>query len=177
MVPVSKYATVPASANLAEAVAAIRRSQETENGGRYPHRAVLIYDDTGDVIGKVSQMDILRGLEPKYEEMLGHQNSLCMGFTPRFQRMMIEQFGLWDAPLNDICRKSATRNVRAFMHAPDEGEFVGIDATLDEAIHRFVMCSHQSLLVTEGRKIVGILRLTDIFAAVAAELESCPIPD
>ncbi len=52
------------------------------------------------------------------------------------------------------------------MYSPTEGEYLSENATLDEAIHMLVMGYHQSLLVTRGRRIVGILRLTDVFATV-----------
>jgi len=33
-------------------------------------------------------------------------------------------------------------------------------------MHQFVLGRHQSLLVTRGDEILGLLRLTDVFAAV-----------
>ena len=47
------------------------------------------------------------------------------------------------------------------------------DASLDEAIHQLIMGHHQSLLVTRGEKIVGVLRLTDVFAAVFHTMKEC----
>jgi CBS-domain-containing membrane protein len=35
------------------------------------------------------------------------------------------------------------------------------------------MGHHQSLLVTAGEKIVGILRLTDVFAALFHKMKEC----
>lgn len=39
------------------------------------------------------------------------------------------------------------------------------------AIHRLVMGHHQSLLATRGEKIVGILRLTDVFQEVCLAIK------
>ena len=50
--------------------------------------------------------------------------------------------------------------------------YLGV-ATLDEAIHQFVMGNQQSLLVTHGDEVVGILRLTDVFAAVFHTMKEC----
>ena len=58
-------------------------------------------------------------------------------------------------------------------HTPTEGEYVNEDATLDVAIHRLVMGHHQSLLVTRGKKIVGIIKLTDIFAEIFQTMKAC----
>jgi CBS domain containing-hemolysin-like protein len=54
-----------------------------------------------------------------------------------------------------------------------EGEYVSEDATLDVAIHQIIMGHHQSLLVTGDGKIVGILRLTDVFAALFHKMKEC----
>jgi CBS domain-containing protein len=60
------------------------------------------------------------------------------------------------------------------MYTPTEGEYVPKDAALDQAIHQLVVGHHQSLLVTgEGREIVGILRLTDVFQEVCGMIKAC----
>jgi CBS domain-containing protein len=48
-------------------------------------------------------------------------------------------------------------------------------ASLDEAIHQMVLGHHQSLLVTRDDRIVGILRLTDVFAAIYHAMKACEI--
>ena len=68
--------------------------------------------------------------------------------------------------MSDIRKKAASLKVKDFMHKPTEGEHVDEDATLDEAIHQLILGRHQSLLVTRNQQIVGILRLTDVFAAI-----------
>ena len=56
------------------------------------------------------------------------------------------------------------------MHTLSADECLNENATLDEAIHLLVMGHQQSLLVTRDSEIVGILRLTDVFAAVFQSL-------
>jgi predicted transcriptional regulator len=56
------------------------------------------------------------------------------------------------------------------MQQVTEGEFLSADATLDEAIHMLIMGHHHSLLVADKKNIIGILRLTDVFAAVFQSL-------
>jgi CBS domain-containing protein len=49
-----------------------------------------------------------------------------------------------------------------------------MDATLDQAIHQLVVGHHQSLLVTkDGKEIVGILRLTDVFQEISERIKEC----
>ena len=54
-----------------------------------------------------------------------------------------------------------------------EGEFIDSNASLDRAIHMLVMGHYQSLLVKKDKKIIGVLRLTDVFAAVFHVMKSC----
>ena len=56
---------------------------------------------------------------------------------------------------------------------PTEGEFISEDASLEVAIHQLIMVNNQSLLVTRDKKIVGILRLTDVFAVLFHKMKEC----
>lgn len=175
MVPLSEYATVSEDATLLEAVMELERAQESfeDKHTRYRHRAILVLDDNGHVIGKISQLDVLRALEPKYDEMLDRQGTARFGFTKRFMSSMMEDYHLFDSPLEDICRKTTGQNVKKYMYQPTEGEYIADDASLADAIHLFVIGHHQSLLVTHGGKIEGILRQTDVFAAVFHMMKEC----
>ena len=177
MVPLEEYATVFEEATLFEAVVALEQAQERLDRNRYKylHRAVLVYDKNKKIVGKISQLDVLRALEPKYGEM-GDQKSIArFGFSQKFLTSLREQFSLLERPFKDACRTAAQVKVKTFMHTPSEGEYVDEDATLDVAIHRLVMGHHQSLLVTRDNKIVGILRLTDVFAEVFQTMKTCEL--
>ena len=175
MVPLSEYAIVKADATLYEAVLSLEQAQELyeDKHTRYSHRAILILDDDGKVIGKLSQLDVLRALEPKYQEMIQGKGLQQYGFAKKFEQSILEKFNLFANPLDDICRKAGEKNVKEFMYTPTEGEYVAEDASLDLAIHQLIVGHHQSLLVTSGEKIVGILRLTDVFAAVFHKMKEC----
>ena len=175
MVPLSEYATVSEDATLHEAVLALEKAQENfeDRHTRYRHRAILILDKDGNVVGKVSQLDLLRALEPKYQGMLDGRGSQRFGFTKQFMKSMLQEYNLFADPLEDVCRKAGQKNIKEFMYTPSEGEFVTESASLGEAIHQLIMGHHQSLLVTRDEKIVGILRLTDVFAAVFHKMKEC----
>jgi CBS domain-containing protein len=174
MVPLSKYATVKEDATLQEVAAALELAQTRFVRSRYPHRAVLVLNDLGNVVGKVGQIDILRAMEPKYDELDQPSSRLHTGFSREFMKSLMERHQLWQETLQDICSKAADRKVNTFMVTPSEGEFVDESASLDEAIHHLVMGHHQSLLVIRQDKIVGILRLTDVFETVSNIIRQCP---
>jgi len=174
-VPLSEYATVTENATLYDAVLALEEAQENfeDKHTRYRHRAILMLDKNGKVVGKLSQLDVLRALEPKYQDMIQGHGSQRFGFTKKFMQSMLEDYSLFTNPLDDICRKAGEQPVNKFMHTPTEGEYISEGVSLEVAIHQLIMGQHQSLLVTRDDKIVGILRLTDVFAAVFHKMKEC----
>lgn len=175
MVPLAEYATVPAQATLQQAFIALQQANAQLAPDKRRHRAVLVLDDRGQLIGKIGMMEVLRGLEPKYRQLLsGRQGLAAMGFTRRFIQSMLTQHNLWDEEIDDICRKASTQTVRAFMVVPEESEYIELTASIDEALHHLVMGPYQSLLVNDGPEVVGILRLSDIFDEIAAMVQACP---
>ncbi|MBF0102492.1 MAG: CBS domain-containing protein [Desulfobacterales bacterium] len=179
MVPLSDYATVSKEATLYEAVLALEKARETYHISQDRHRAILIYDEQKKIVGKVSQLDVLRALEPKYDQM-GPSSPLSrfglsrFGFSSSFLKSLANQYQLWDKPLDHISRKSANIKVKEFMYTPTEGEYVEESASLNEAIHQLVMGHHQSLLVTKDKDIVGVLRLTDIYTEINQLIKLAP---
>ncbi|MGD9040658.1 MAG: CBS domain-containing protein [Desulfobacteraceae bacterium] len=175
MVPLEEYATVPEEATLFEAVMTLERAQERLDRKRYKylHRAILVYDKNRKVVGKISQLDVLRALEPKYATMERVENMSRGGFSPDLLKSILSDLALWDRPLRNICGKAAKVKVKEFMHIPTEGEYIEETASLEEAMHMLLIGHHQSLLVTKNGEIVGILRLTDVFMEIFRMMEIC----
>lgn len=175
MVPLSEYATVSEDATLFEAVMALEEAQARFDESRDRHRAILVYDKDKQIIGKISQFDVLRSLEPKYEE-IGDTKALSrFGWSAEFVKSVQRNYGLWEKPLNHICKKAAQKKARDIMGAYTESEFISEDASLDQAIHLLIMGSYQSLLVGREEQIVGILRLTDVFREVCKMIKACEL--
>ncbi|TWI75340.1 CBS domain protein [Desulfobotulus alkaliphilus] len=171
MIPLSEYSTISGEQTLYDAMLvledALKRMKATCGEG---HRAVLVYDENNEIKGKLSHLDVLRALEPKYFEVGdGSPMSLGLsrfGLSPKFMKGLLDQFRLWDKPLQDIARKTSKIKVKDVMYTPSAGEYVDEEATLDEGIHQLLLGQHQSLLVTRGQEhttVVGILRLGDVF--------------
>ncbi len=166
MVPLDEYATVPDSATLYDAVLALEEAQGKFEHLPYKHRAVLVFNKKNKIVGKLSQLDIIKSLEPKYGEMGDIKSLSRFGLSRKFISSILEQNYLWDKPLDHICKKANTIKVKDFMYKPSEGEYVNENASLETACHQLVLGHHQSLLVTSGDEIIGILRLTDVFNAI-----------
>ena len=175
VIPLSEYATIQIGASLLAAIEALEKAQEEFDTTKYRHRAVLVLDETGHVIGKIGQLDALRALEPKYCEMIEGQTVSRLGFSAKFIKDMCHQYDLFNKPLDDLCKKAASLKVEDCMGKLSENEYIDLEATLDIAIHQLVMGHHQSLIVRDGESIVGILRMTDVFAAVFHAMKECHI--
>lgn len=171
MIPLAEYATVSENATLKEAIEALEEAQKKVDKTKIAHRAILVFNDLNHIVGKISQLDILRALEPKYETIGDPRAIARHGFSQKFMRSMIDQYNLWETPLDKLSKKAATMKVKDFMYTPTEGEFVHQKASLNEAIHQLVMGHHQSLLVVSKKKIVGILRLVDVFKEISSSIK------
>lgn len=175
MVPLEDYATVSEEATLAGAVLALEEAQQNFDRHHYRHRAILVYDKNEKIVGKLSQTDVLKALEPKYQGENGLKDLDQYGISANYVRGLIDDLGLLKNPLQDICRKAAVLKVKNIMYTPTKGEYVPEEATLNEAIIQLIAGKHQSLIVTRGKEIVGILRLTDVFKKVTDMIKACKI--
>lgn len=173
MVPLSGYATVSEDATLNEAVKALEKAQKNFDQTRDRHRAILITDKKNRIVGKLSQLDVIRALEPKYLKIDNPQSLSRFGYSQDYLKYTLKEHHLWEKAIDDICKKAAKLIVKNFMYTLTEGEFVEENASLNEAIHQLIMGHHQSLLVTRGKDIVGILRLTDVFREISNKISSC----
>jgi CBS domain-containing protein len=173
MVPLSGYTTLQEDATLEDAVTTLKRVKHRYEEMRDGHRAILIVDENGRVVGKVSQLDLILGLEEGYRKIGDLKGVAHSGYNPKFIKSIIERNRLWEEPLAEICRKRRNIKVKDVMYTPTEGEYVRANESLDVAIHQLGMGRHQSLLVTEDDRIVGILRLTDIFDVVHEAVQEC----
>ncbi|BBO83161.1 hypothetical protein DSCO28_37270 [Desulfosarcina ovata subsp. sediminis] len=179
MVPLSEYATVSETASLIEAVQVLKKAQMAFGQSRYKHRAILVFDGNDCLVGKLSQNDVIEALEPQYKDMkspVNHGSVHRLGFSDDFVKSTMEQYHLWDKALENLCGKAANLKVKTIMYAPGKGEFVNESTTMDEAIHRLIIGRHHSLLVTadnDAGKIVGVLRLADVFEFISDAMHEC----
>jgi CBS domain-containing protein len=174
MVPIEEYVTIHEEATLYEAVKALEKVQEEQDRKRYHylHRAILVLNKNRKIVGKISQLDVLMALEPKYKAMGDMRNLARSGLGLEFIKSMFEKYALCELPFTDMCSNAADLKVKDCMYTPGEGEYIELDTSLCEAIHMLVVGHHQSLIVTKAGEIVGILRLTDVFKNVFQTMES-----
>jgi CBS domain-containing protein len=165
MLSLDDYAVVGTEATMVDALCALEAAQKKLPPDRQPHRAVLVVDDKGNIVGKLGHLAFLKALEPKYDK-IGDINVLSrVGLSPEFINSMMENLSLWKESFADYVQRAQKTKVKDVMHPATES--ISEDAPLSEAVHKLVMYQTLSLLVTRGEKVVGILRLSDLFSVIA----------
>ena len=175
MVPIEEYATVPEEANLFEAVHALEEAQKAVDPVKHKHRAILVLNREKSVVGRLDMFDILMALEPKYGELEATGALSRSGFSPELIRSMLNDNMMWSEPLQFICSRAPQLSVKEFMETPADGIYIEEDATLGEAIHQLIVRRYQALLVNRDQKVVGILRLSDVFTTICDAIKTCEL--
>jgi len=168
MVPINEYAVINEAATLFEAFVALKDAQEKVPAGRQPHRAVLVVDKKGNVVGKIGHLAFLKALEPKYNE-LGNLHAISeAGINPEVLNSIMEDFQFWKGECESILRRTKKIYVKNVMHPVTQN--IDEYSTLREALHKIIIYQSLSVLVTRGKKVLGILRLSDLFDLIAKRI-------
>jgi CBS-domain-containing membrane protein len=167
MVPISEYATVPVGTTLLDALLALEKAQDAYTVSKYHHRVILVLDTDGRVAGKISQLRALKAIQPDSELVEELEVMRRFKFSENYLAEFRDMYcSTGNTITKETLREAALKKVENFMQTPTPGEFVFEDNRLDTAIHRLVAGAHMSLLVTREGRIVGVLRLSDVFAAL-----------
>jgi len=175
MVPLSEYATVQIGSTLFEAVMALEKAQEEFDHTQYRHRAVLILGRNGQAVGKLTQVDVLRALESESSGPDEAHDLRQLGFGGQVILAVKKQKICSNVSMRDLCKQAVRIKVEDLMQTLSKGEYVEETTPVDVAIHQLLDGNHLSLMVTRQDRMVGILRLSDVFAAVFHTMKECDI--
>lgn len=174
MIPVESYTSVPLDASLYEAVVTLEKSQNSLDPLRYRHRAVFVLDRNGSVIGKMNMKNILSALKPDSSNKESEEVLSRLGYSPDLIQSLTEKNILWIDPLQIACDRVRQMAVIDVVEPPRERELIDEEATLREALHKLLVYPLYSLLVVRDEfEIIGILRLSDVFATICREIRAC----
>jgi len=178
MVPVSTTSTVTKATTLSEAVHAFDRAGQAGTNLGHAPRNVLVVDDRGRPLGKLSDLDVMRSLEPAYRHVGDLRTTNLSGMSSSFLRSMLQGFSLWQDPLGALCEKAAEIRVGDIDYMPISDPVLHENDDLSMAIHLMVTGRHSSLLVMdkEGGKAVGMLHRSGVFMEVRNRILACERP-
>jgi CBS domain-containing protein len=170
MLPLSEYAVVTESATLWEALKALEAAQKNLSPGKFLHRAVLVANKDGEIVGKLGHHGFLEALEPKYTIFRDVSRLANAGLTEDFIATIMDNYRFWQDSMEDVCRRARTVKIGQVMK-PVEAS-IEESKPLIEAIHALIVWQTLSLLVTREGRVVGILRLSDLFREIASYITS-----
>lgn len=170
MIPLADYAVVSEDATIPDAIRALDEAQQKVRPGHQPHRAVLVVNAKGQIVGKVGHFAFLKGLEPNYQRMGDWEAIHRAGLSREFLSSLTSALDLWRETPEAICRRAKHTKVRDIMRPV--ALHVDESAPLTEVIHLLILNQTLSILVTKGQSVVGIVRLSDVFTHVFAYLKT-----
>lgn len=171
MVPVDKFPMISQEATFAEAVLALEKAQEEFAAGKREQRILLVVDQANRVAGKLTPIDVVRGLEPNYGKLVDTHASAYVGNFEYVIATMREQMQQLSAPWDDLCLKARNVRIKEFLRTPAPSQVVQAEDSLNEAMHRFILGGHDSLFVTDGEKLAGMIRFSDVYREILARIK------
>lgn len=172
MVAADKFPKISCIATLFEGLVALEKAQEKYLSKESEQRILLVEDEEGKIMGKLSPIDLLRGLEANYERV-DIEKSLSRFGLRYIWKSMHEDYNLWENPFKDLCLKAGKVQLKDFIKAPSEGQSVDADAPMAKCLHLFVMNRHDALFALEGDEIVGLVRFSDVYRRASDIMKQC----
>jgi CBS domain-containing protein len=175
MIPLAEYAVVDEDATVLDALQALDAAQRNLPPDRHPHRAILVRDETGRIVGKLHHFAFLRALLPD-RKARGAQALLDRaGVDDDLRDSSWYNLDLLTADMVNICERA--RSVKVGEVSTAAAVSIDENARLAEAIPVFLAHQTLSLLVTRRGRTVGVLRLSDFFDELARQIMGGECPD
>lgn len=150
-IPLAEYPHLLETATLRDAFSTLLAGHTT--GKRFRH--VLVLNDQDQLVGILGMRDILRGLFPDY--LRTQENPRHEAPIPDFPALTL----IWAETCQTQCPAAAEKPVRDFMGAiPGK---VGIDDPITKAAYLLVIHDTSMLPVVDGKRLVGVVRMIDVF--------------
>ena len=152
MIPLQDYPHIPHWFTLRQAVAIVRESA-IKYAGVFEPRTVLVFNEKYQIVGILTLRDLLKGLEPGFL-----RESELIKTDPSIALVMGELFG-------PGMKRQAERPVSEVMGSIKVS--VKADDSLVKALFLMVSENVGMMPVLEEDKVVGMVRLTDLFLQVS----------
>jgi len=174
MVPISDYATISEGSTFLDALLALETPNVDLGARIHPHWIVLVLDSNEKVVGKLSQINMLRALEPTTEDVKNIDKLSRFGFGSHFITQLREGLRLDDTSIENVYTSSdiLKMKVEDFMKKLADNDFIDENTSLATAAHQMSVRKRLSMLVTRDKDVIGILKLSDVFTAVIQAIKS-----
>lgn len=159
MVELEKFPHVTGKASLRDAFAKLHAA----SGSSELFRNVLVLDDKDRLLGTLGLKNVLHALLPDY---LRHGSTHYQGSSNDVSALAV----LWQEDCEEQCREA--HKILAKDHVAPIAATIGADEPLTKAAFLFATTPVNVLPVVEGKKVIGVIRLVDVFDEIVIEVLS-----
>ncbi len=155
------YPHIPYWFSIRQAMRTVRISLPGYSKKNFGPFSVLVFDEKYNLLGTLSLQDIMKGLEPRFFKPV-------KGFHPPEEDFSGPSI-IWDSLFSKQSKELAEKQVSEIM-APAK-YFIEPDDPLTKAAYFMLKNNLVLLPVLENkRKLVGLVRMVEIFAAISDEV-------
>ena len=160
LVPIADFPCIARDASMREAFSVLHQKHQTA-GWRFRH--LLVLDASLTLVGLLSIHDLLRSLMPDYLKATSARH--IAETLPDDASLSI----LWQDSFAAQCRQVGKVRVESYM-APVR-DTVRADDPLTRAAYLMITHGVDMLPVLEGDRVVGVVRIVDVFNQAATEVQ------
>lgn len=169
MLPLSEYAVVDEDATILDALMALETAQANLPPTRQPHRAVLVQNRMGRIVGKLHHFTFLSALAPERKHLADADVLDRAGVDDDLLQQSMQALDFLTGDLVNVCVRARTVAVRDVYTTRTAS--IDENATLSDAVHQFLSRQTLLLLVLRAGETIGVLRLSDLFDELARQIK------
>lgn len=159
MVELDKFPHVTGDASLREVFAKLH----AVSGSSELFRNILVLDDRGKLLGTLGLKNAMHALLPEY---LRHGSTHFQGTANDVSALAV----LWQEDCVEQCKEA--HKIKAKDHVTPITITIGADEPLTKAAFLFATTPFGILPVVEGKQVIGVIRLVDVFDEIVIDVLS-----
>lgn len=159
MIPIEDYTTIDPDSTIKEGIERLKRSFEsavsTSRIMETGHRSILVFDQTGELVGILSILDLIEAVRPAYLSAPKPSMADSMQYSPMF----------WSGLLTAQAKGLVNKKIRDVM--ADAPLSIDQDTNLMEIANLIFTERMRRMAVTREGKVIGVVREQEIFFEMA----------
>lgn len=155
-VPISDYPNIRDDASVKDAYAILKRNFQEGKG----YRTILVLDEKNQLKGLLSLGDLIQAVEPRFLKMT--KPPAYQGLTQEYPALT----RIWQELFSKECKEEARKTVKDVM-APIKAT-VSTDDSIAKVAYLMITTSSHVIPVLDKDKVIGVVRLVDIFNEIAS---------
>ncbi|MBI4805571.1 MAG: hypothetical protein HY795_10085 [Desulfovibrio sp.] len=153
MTPLEELAAVKADSTLMATASSLRAC----NLGVPGPALVRVMDESGDTVGVVGMVDVIRGLEPKYQKDGFYEDMREKALPKGILELFITNYGSDHISIRNLVERARSCTVQEILRKPFPDETISREASIGMAMDTLVLRRREYLLVLEGERVLGVV--------------------